>query len=210
VSVLTALERPRWAVAGTDARYPRNLSELVESTPPVIRRRLDGRCQLIFAVPATQEMRTLLTARRVVLAAPPGEPQSEWIISRTAEIAGPEGRASLAVECDSIRVIMGDVGVIERTTAGGNVVANLGGVNGRPVNYLATYVIPELAKKGVGWIELGRLIPACNSTSPLTPLPRSPSRNRSPPRRALSGRYAPTRTERPLLARHGAHGGRGG
>jgi hypothetical protein len=153
--VFTVLQNPRFATPGTDGRYPRPLPDILQSTRPVVRFRLDGRSTLTFAVPMTAEMRNLLAARRIVLVRSPGQPTTEWLVANTTDVAGPAGQNAIVVECDPIRALLGDIGIIEQQPTGGRAVINLGGINGLPINYLATFVIPDLVKKGISWIEIG-------------------------------------------------------
>jgi hypothetical protein len=157
--VFVVLEGPEFGGARTNSAYPRVLSEVLTTTRPTVRLSLGNREALAFAVPATDEMRQLLAARRVVKLTPEGEEPTEWLVSRTVDSVTPGGVAALIVECDPIWAIMGDAGIIEQVTPGGQSYANLGGVNGRVANYLATYAIPTLQRRGISWIELGSIEP---------------------------------------------------
>jgi hypothetical protein len=157
--VFVALEGPEFAGIQTNTNYPRVISEVLATTRPMVRLTLGNRESLMFAVPATADMRALMTARRVIKLTPPGEYASEWLVSRVVEILAPGNAPALAVECDPIWAIMGDVGIIEQVFEGGQSFANLGGINGTAANYLATYVIPALQRRNVSWIELGQVDP---------------------------------------------------
>jgi hypothetical protein len=157
--VFVALEGPEFAGIQTNPNYPRVISEVLATTRPMVRLTLGNRESLMFAVPATADMRALMTARRVIKLTPPGEYASEWLVSRVVEIVAPGNSPALAVECDPIWAIMGDVGIIEQVFEGGQSFANLGGINGTAANYLATYVIPALQRRNVSWIELGQVDP---------------------------------------------------
>jgi hypothetical protein len=157
--VFTVLEGPEFGPAGSSTAYPRVLGEVLANTMPMVRYSLDNREILAFAVPANDDMRDLLSARRVVKLTPPGEPASEWMVSRTTESISPGGIPALIVECDPIWAIMGDVGIIEQVETGGGSFANLGGLNGKAINYIATYVVPTLQRRGVSWIEIGTIDP---------------------------------------------------
>jgi hypothetical protein len=157
--VFIALEGPEFGGARTNDAYPRVLSEVLTTTRPMVRLTLGNRESLMFAVPATSDLRSVLAARRVIKLTPPGEPVSEWLVSRVVEAVAPGGAPALAVECDPIWAIMGDVGIIEEVLVGGQSYSNLGGLNGRAANYLATYVIPALQRRGVNWVELGTIDP---------------------------------------------------
>jgi hypothetical protein len=164
------LERPRYATAGTDGRYPRPLNEVAA---PRVRYALDGRDILSFAVPATSDLRELLTARRVIELKPRGESTSEWLISRVTEAAGPEGNGIFVVECDPIRVILGDAGIIEFVEVGGQSYTNLGGLNGTARNFLRTFAIEHLIRRGITWVVNGTIEPVQQfdfSWDALTPL----------------------------------------
>jgi hypothetical protein len=159
LDVLRILEVPEFATPGSDGRYPRPLSEFSASPPPRIRYALDGRDTLSFSVPDTAEMRDLVTARRIVRVAATGEEVSEWLVSRTTQAAGPEGNGILLVECDPLRVVLADAGILEFVETGGQSFANLGGLNGSVRNYLATFVIPHLNRRNFTWIEIGTIDP---------------------------------------------------
>jgi hypothetical protein len=164
------LERPRYATPGTDGRYPRPLNEVAA---PRVRYALDGRDILSFAVPATSDLRELLTARRVIELKPRGESTSEWLISRVTEAAGPEGNGIFVVECDPIRVILGDAGIIEFVEVGGQSYTNLGGLNGTARNFLRTFAIEHLQRRGITWVVNGTIEPVQQfdfSWDALTPL----------------------------------------
>jgi hypothetical protein len=164
------LERPRYATPGTDGRYPRPLNEVAA---PRVRYALDGRDILSFAVPATSDLRELLTARRVIELKPRGEPTSEWLISRVTEAAGPEGNGIFVVECDPVRVILGDAGIIEFVEVGGQSYTNLGGLNGTARNFLRTFAIEHLTRRGITWVVNGTIEPVQQfdfSWDALTPL----------------------------------------
>lgn len=153
--ILRIFETPEFGAAGTDPAYPRSLIEV--GVNPRVRYSLDGRDQLIFTVPDTADMRELVTARKVVRLTPPDEPTSEWLISRTTQTAGPAGNGLMQVECDPIRVVLADAGILEFVETGGKSYVNLGGINGSINNYLATYVIPHLTRRGYTWIEIGQI-----------------------------------------------------
>ena len=157
--VFVALEGPEFAGIQTNPNYPRVISEVLATTRPMVRLTLGNRESLMFAVPATSEMRALMTARRVIKLTPPDEYASEWLVSRVVEIVAPGNAPALAVECDPIWAIMGDVGIIEQVLTGGQSFANLGGLNGTAANYLATYAIPTLQRRNISWIELGQIDP---------------------------------------------------
>jgi hypothetical protein len=157
--VFVALEAPEFSGARTNEAYPRVLSEVLTTTRPMVRFTLGNRESLMFAVPATSDLRSVLAARRVIKLTPEGEPPSEWLVSRVVEAVAPGNSAALVVECDPIWAVMGDVGIIEEVLVGGQSFSNLGGLNGTPANYLATYVIPALQRRNVNWIELGTVEP---------------------------------------------------
>lgn len=157
--VFVALEAPEFSGARTNDTYPRVLSEVLTTTRPMVRFTLGNRESLMFAVPATSDLRSVLAARRVIKLTPEGEPASEWLVSRVVEAVAPGNSAALVVECDPIWAVMGDVGIIEEVLVGGQSFSNLGGLNGTPANYLATYVIPALQRRNVNWIEIGTVDP---------------------------------------------------
>jgi len=168
--IFRVLERPRYATPGTDGRYPRPLNEVAA---PRVRYALDGRDILSFAVPATSDLRELLTARRVIELKPRGESTSEWLISRVTEAAGPEGNGIFVIECDPIRVILGDAGMIEFVEVGGQSYTNLGGLNGTARNFLRTFAIEHLTRRDITWVVNGTIEPVQQfdfSWDALTPL----------------------------------------
>jgi hypothetical protein len=159
-SVITVYEGPQFGPAGTDGRFPQILTEIGSNHPigvsARVRYALDGRENLVFSVPDTPEMRALLAARRVIRLTPPGEITSEWLVSRTTQASGPFGAGMMLVDCDPIRVVMSDAGVVE-LIKNRLIFANLGGANGTVRNFLATFVIPHLTRRGYGWIEIGQI-----------------------------------------------------
>ena len=150
--ILRVFETPQFGAAGTDARYPRTIAEIANVQ---VQYALDGSDTLTFSVPASDDMIDLLTARKVVRLAIPDEGESEWLISRTSQAIGPAGQGVLRVECDPIRVVMSDAGIVEKVVTGNTSYTNLGGINGSIENYLATFVIPHLTRRGYSWIEIG-------------------------------------------------------
>lgn len=152
--ILRVLETPEFGPAGTDVRYPRTLSDIATVR---VQYSLDGSDVLTFSVPATDEMIDLLVARKIVRLAVPGEDVTEWLIARTSQEIGPKGQGVLRVECESIRFVMSDAGIIEKVVTGGTSFVNLGGINGSIENYLATFVIPHLTRRGYSWIEIGNI-----------------------------------------------------
>jgi hypothetical protein len=153
--ILRIFEGPEFGAAGSDARFPQTLTEI--GVNPRVRSALDGRDILTFSVPDTAQMRDLITARKVVRLTPDGEDTSEWLVSRTSQTAGPQGAGMMLVECDPLRVVLADAGILEFVETGGQSYANLGGVNGSVRNFLATFVIPHLTRRGYSWIEIGTI-----------------------------------------------------
>ena len=160
-TVLWVDEGPQFGLTRTDSRYPQALTELGSGmalgSSPRVRYGVDGRDILVFSVPDTEDMRALISARRVVRLTPPNEPASEWLVSRTVQQAGPGGGGMMRIEADPIKVVMTDAGVVEYFEPGGIKFANLGGINGSARSYLATFVIPHLTMRGYPWIEIGQI-----------------------------------------------------
>jgi hypothetical protein len=153
--ILRIYEGPEFGAAGTDQRYPQTLTEL--GVNPRVRYSLDGRDILTFSVPDTPQMQELIIARKVVRLTPQGEDTSEWLVSRTSQAAGPEGNGMMVVECEPVRMVLSDAGILEYIETGGQPFANLGGVNGSARNFLATFVVPHLTRRGYTWIEIGQI-----------------------------------------------------
>lgn len=153
--ILRIFEGPEFGAAGTDPKYPRKLTEI--GINPRVRYAIDGRDILTFSVPDTPDMRSLIVARKVVRLSAKDEQVSEWLVSRTTQAAGPDGSGMMQVECDPLRVVLADAGILEFIEQGQTAYANLGGLNGSARNYLATFVLPHLARRGYTWIEIGQI-----------------------------------------------------
>lgn len=132
------------------------LAFIDEFTSARIVEKLDGGHEFGIVAPAAAAWLAYATARRVIRVAPENVTVSEWLVARLSDGIG-SGGAEVTVACDPIEAILSDVGMIESVTSGGLTRTNLGGVNLSPRNYLATFVIPTLARFGIDWVEIGTM-----------------------------------------------------
>lgn len=77
--------------------------------------------------------------------------QPEWRLrSRTRTLAGDEAQSWIGMAA-----YLGDLGPVTAMTPGGREISSLRGVNLSARNYVATWVIPHLRRRGVDWISVG-------------------------------------------------------
>ena len=116
--------------------------------------REDGVHQATIVAPYNATWLASATARRVVWIKSEGV-VTEWLIARKIKTSGsPE----VQIRCDPLHRILTDYGIIEHLIdVGGRPLANLGGFQGTVENFLASYAIPYLVRRGVTWITVGTI-----------------------------------------------------
>jgi len=116
--------------------------------------REDGVHQATIVAPYNATWLSHATARRVVWIKSEGV-VTEWLIGRQIKTMG---SPKVQVRCDPLHRILTDYGIIEHLiTVGGRPLANLGGFQGTVDNFLASYAIPYLVRRGVTWITAGTI-----------------------------------------------------